>query len=145
MNEEHVELPASIRAPAYARWHTRQAAEKWNLAGLADTAELVASELVTNAVQASGGREDAVVKLWLTADQDSLVVAVWDSGDGLPVRRDAGPDDPCGRGLMIVERLAEHWGAAKTVGGKIVYCHITQKGRRDAQIRADRNARSDAR
>src|SRR5260221_567669 len=46
-------LAALPTAPACARGHVRAAAREWGLSDLADTAELVASELVTNAVQAS--------------------------------------------------------------------------------------------
>jgi anti-sigma regulatory factor (Ser/Thr protein kinase) len=128
VNENEVELTVSPHAPACARWYTRQAALKWNLPGLADTAELLCSELVTNAVQASDGAQGAVVKLWLVADSDSLTVAVWDSSDSLPVLQAPGPDDYSGRGLLIVDALSTHWGASQTFPGKVVYCHIREKG-----------------
>lgn len=124
MKTYHVELAVSPKTPAWARRHTRRAALRWNLPELADEGELCVSELVTNAVLASNGRADAVVRLWIVADDDSLVLAVHDNSDDLPVRRDAGPDDTGGRGLMIVNALASRWGAYRTVPGKLVYCVV---------------------
>jgi hypothetical protein len=63
------------------------------LAGLVETAELVASELATNAVQASQRpkvRADLaivpVVRLWLTSDGTSMVIHIWDASDDMPIR-----------------------------------------------------------
>ncbi len=124
MNEDHFELAVNPTAPASARWRTRMAALTWGLPNLADDAELLVSELVTNAVQASNGRADAVVRLWLVADDDSLVLAVWDDGDGLPARCEVGPFEPGGRGLLIVDALSSSWGAYATVPGKCVWCRL---------------------
>lgn len=51
--QTHLELAAYATAPACARGHARSVALEWGLTGLADAAELLASELVTNAFQAS--------------------------------------------------------------------------------------------
>jgi hypothetical protein len=51
--QTHLELAALPTAPGCARDHVRSLAHEWGLPGLADTAELLVSELVTNAVQAS--------------------------------------------------------------------------------------------
>src|SRR5258708_30384288 len=96
--------------------------------GLADDAELLVSELVTNAVQAFNGRVRAVVRLWLVADHDSLLLAVWDDGDGLPARCEVGPFDPGGRGLLIVDALSSSWGAYATVPGKVIWAQLRTSG-----------------
>jgi hypothetical protein len=127
VNEDHFELAVDLTAPACARWRIRLAALTWGLPGLADDAELLASELVTNAVRASDGRGQAVVQVWLVADHDSLVLAVWDGGDGLPARYDVGPFDPGGRGLTIVDTLSASWGAYATVPGKVVWAVVSAK------------------
>ncbi len=124
VNEDHFELAVNPAAPARARWRTRLAALTWGLPGLADDAELLVSELVTNAVQASDGRAGAVVRLRLVADHESLVLAVWDGGDGLPARCEVGPFEPGGRGLMIVDALSSSWGAYATVPGKCVWAQL---------------------
>jgi anti-sigma regulatory factor (Ser/Thr protein kinase) len=109
----------------------RAAARAWGLPDLADTAELVASELVTNAVQASQrltARADLaivpVIRISLVSDQTSIVIRVWDGNDEMPVRHDADPDEIRGRGLMIVDSLAKDWGAYREAGGKVVWAVI---------------------
>jgi two-component sensor histidine kinase len=82
---------------------------------VAETAELVVSELVTNGLKASVPTLDAKagrqVSLLLEANvRGSLVVQVWDGHPDPPVRREAGPDDESGRGLLIVDELCDNWG-----------------------------------
>ncbi len=102
------------------------------MAGLADTAELLASELVTNAVRACEhlrARADVpavpVTCVWLTSDGLSLMIHVWDPSDEMPVHRHSGFDDESGRGLMLVDHLAKDWGAYRKDGGKVVWAQIT--------------------
>jgi len=125
-------LAALPTAPACARGQVRAVTHEWGLPDLADTAELVASELVTNAVQASKRlrlRADLamvpVIRLWLVSDQISMVIRVWDGNDEMPVRRDADPDDIAGRGLMIIDSLAKDWGAYRKADGKVVWVMVS--------------------
>ena len=125
-------LAALPTAPACARGHVRAVASEWGLPDLADTAELVASELVTNAVHASERlrlRTDLaivpVIRLWLVSDQISMVIRVWDGNDEMPVRRDADPEDIGGRGLMIINSLAKDWGAYRKADGKVVWAMLS--------------------
>lgn len=108
----------------------------WGLMPLIDVTELLVSELSTNVVRAStspGGalRYDAEGKLpllWirLLSDRDRLLIEVWDTVPavlGAPVARHPEPDEESGRGLEIIETLAEEWGW-ETVpgwGGKKVW------------------------
>jgi anti-sigma regulatory factor (Ser/Thr protein kinase) len=128
-------LAALPTAPACARGHVRAVAHEWGVSNLADTAELVASELVTNAVQASERlrlRADLgivpVIRLWLVSDQISMVIRVWDGNDEMPARRDADPDDIGGRGLMIIDSLAKDWGAYRKADGKVVWVMLSPPG-----------------
>jgi hypothetical protein len=120
-------------APACARGHVRAVVHEWGLTGLADTAELLASELVTNSVQAyERARHSAdpaiapVIRLWLTSDQLSLAIHVWDTCDEMPVRHDASPDAIDGRGLLLVETLSKDWGAYREADGKVVWVLISR-------------------
>ena len=133
-----LELGALPTAPGVARGHVRSVAHEWGLGDLADTAELLVSELVTNAVQASERfrlRSDLatvpVVRLWITSDQISMVIHVWDGNPDMPVRADVtGPDDESGRGLMLVAALGKDWGAYREAeGGKVVWVMITSADR----------------
>jgi anti-sigma regulatory factor (Ser/Thr protein kinase) len=128
-------LAALPTAPACARGYVRAIAHEWGLPDLADTAELVASELVTNAIQASqrlrlraGLAIVPVIRLWLVSDEISMVIRVWDGNDEMPVRRDANADDLGGRGLMIIDSLAKEWGAYRKAGGKVVWVMLSPAG-----------------
>jgi anti-sigma regulatory factor (Ser/Thr protein kinase) len=123
-------LAALPTAPSVARGHVRTVAREWGLADLADTAELLVSELVTNAVQASAKLRTAgtpVIHLRVTSDRMSMVIHVWDASSGMPVRRvDADElDEEGGRGLLLVETLSKDWGAYRKADGKVVWCLIT--------------------
>ncbi|MGD0704234.1 MAG: ATP-binding protein [Trebonia sp.] len=124
-------LPASVRS---ARLHTKSTLHRWCLEGLADAAELLVSEIITNAVRAStplahqqsetGQAPPApVLRFWLTSDSRSVLIQVWDSDRHHPVRKDVGPHAEAGRGLLLIETLSTQWGwyAVDGQGGKIVW------------------------
>lgn len=74
--------------------------------GVVSTVELLTSEVVTNAILHARSGPQLAVEL-----QDNLVrVAVRDFSPELPVRRLGHPDDPSGRGVVIIEELASDWG-----------------------------------
>ncbi|WP_093798411.1 SpoIIE family protein phosphatase [Streptomyces sp. Wb2n-11] len=91
--------------------------ERWGLPELADTTRLLVSEVVTNAVRHAGGRP---VELRLVR-ADTLLCEVSDADHTLPVLREAGPEEECGRGLRLVSRLAHRWGASHSGAGKVVW------------------------
>lgn len=133
--QTHLELAALPTAVPCARGHVRAVTHEWGIAELTDTAELLASELVSNAVQASERlrpRADLtavpVVRIWVTSYQKSLVIGVWDASDEMPVRKEAGPGDDSGRGLMIIDALSADWGTYREADGKVVWCLISQEG-----------------
>jgi two-component sensor histidine kinase len=75
-------------------------------AGPLDALLLCVSELVTNAVE--HGEPPVVLRV---GDADSgILLEVLDSGGGSPEQQDPGPESPRGRGLLLVDRLASHWG-----------------------------------
>jgi anti-sigma regulatory factor (Ser/Thr protein kinase) len=122
--QTHLELAALPTAVSCARGHVRSVALEWGLPGLADTAELLVSELMTNAVRASQALPapgPPVVRLWLASDRARLVIHVWDGSDQAPVRQHAGPAAESGRGLMLVEHLAKDWGCYRKANGKVVW------------------------
>jgi anti-sigma regulatory factor (Ser/Thr protein kinase) len=130
-----LKLAAIPTAPSCARGHVRAVAHEWGLPDLADTAQLVTSELVTNAVQASvrlrnrpGPLIVPVVKIWLVSDRISIVIHVWDGSEEMPARQDGPPDQESGRGLMLVENLAKDWGAYRKAPGKVVWALISPAG-----------------
>ena len=117
-----------------ARLHTKHVLWEWRLEDLADTVELVVSELVTNAQRASaqttGSRFNgtwrpgtAPVRLWLYADAQRMLVQVWDGDDRMPEPQSVDLEAESGRGLLLVESLCAEWGAFRPEGtsGKAVW------------------------
>jgi anti-sigma regulatory factor (Ser/Thr protein kinase) len=126
-------LPGAVPS---ARLHTRAVLTSWGLAGVAESAELVVSELVTNAVAATvaaaTGGVPQPVRLRLSGRMDgqrvdAVQVEVWDAASALPrPGRDAPPDEPGGWGLVLVEAVAESWGSYPAAGGgKVVWALLT--------------------
>jgi anti-sigma regulatory factor (Ser/Thr protein kinase) len=87
--------------------------------GDADTVLLLVSELVTNAVRHAATPFEITVEV----DRDSVRVVVIDEDVDHPPRvRHPGPDDTNGRGLLIVDELAEGWGSDEVgTGTKAVW------------------------
>ena len=89
---------------------------EWGLDGLAETAGLLVSELVTSAVQAMVRQEDhAAVRLQLFGGKARVRIEVWDAGPRPPPPRHSGEDgipglkDEGGRGLFLVAALSGCW------------------------------------
>ncbi|MDT3397393.1 SpoIIE family protein phosphatase [Streptomyces sp. B1866] len=102
-----------------ARELTRTQLESWDLAALADTTELLVSELVTNALRYGEGE----IRLRLLLDR-TLVCEVWDGGLVQPRRRRARDTDEGGRGLQLVGLLSAGWGSRRTPRGKTVWFEL---------------------
>jgi len=105
-----LDLGAVLTAPRCARAWTREILWEWGAAELADTAELVASELVTNSLNACAGLDQAGIRLVLTLDKGELAILVRDNHPGVPLAVQPGADDESGRGLLIVEHLSDRCG-----------------------------------
>jgi anti-sigma regulatory factor (Ser/Thr protein kinase) len=121
-----LELGALSGAVPCARLHVREMLWEWRLTGLTDDAELIVSELVTNAVQISRA-EAAPVRLWLLSDGVCVLIVVWDASLLPPVRMASGETDESGRGLLLVETLSARWAwyfPPGPHGGKVVWSLI---------------------
>ena len=114
---------------------TRVILDEWNLASLADSAELIVSELVTNSVQATADKDGQpryseaglpVVHLRFASDHVRVLAEVWDSVPRVPAPRRTGADEEGGRGLALVEALSERWGWSTVPGwpGKVVWAEL---------------------
>jgi anti-sigma regulatory factor (Ser/Thr protein kinase) len=132
-------LPAMATTPGFARGHVRAALIAWNMRDFAEVAELVVSELVTNAVRASEQRgqsisgEDGqtpVIRVCLLADGIRLRIEISDRAPGLPFLREASIDSERGRGLALVDSMtAGRWGwcpASHAQVTKYVWAEIRQ-------------------
>jgi anti-sigma regulatory factor (Ser/Thr protein kinase) len=133
-------IAALPTATACARLHAGSIAREWGLGELADIIELVVSELVTNAVQASVDHDGrprytdehglACIHLRLSTDGAAQLVEVWDENLGLPAPTQPGRDDESGRGLMLIDALAERWGwdLSPSGRGKVVWALVITRG-----------------
>lgn len=109
---ETFDLAARTTSAAEARHRTIAWLTRHAVAGqAAETAVLIVSELVANAVVHSGSR---AVRCALQLDGGLLRVEVTDQGTGQtpPAVRHAGADELSGRGLLLVSTVSEAWGAS---------------------------------
>ena len=120
MERVEAELASNPSATAAARALLREALETWELDGFGEVTELLTSELVTNAVRHAG----STVTLRAFRQGSRIRVEVDDTSIATPVRRNPAPAEPGGRGVMIVESLADDWGADVRENGKTVWFEI---------------------
>lgn len=113
--------PGDPEAPATARHLIRAAVAAWGAWERSDEIELAADELMTNALVHTDGGADVGVRL--TAE-GRIRVEVEDSSSALPRRREAGDWAVSGRGLLLVDQLADAWGVEPRGGGKCVWCEF---------------------
>jgi GAF domain-containing protein len=109
-------LEPRASTPGRARRLIRSTLAGWGLSDHSDLAELLATELVTNAVR----HATRPIELRLLRT-DALLCEVSDDDHHLPVLRYAQDDDEGGRGLQLVSRLARRWGSSRTTTGKVVW------------------------
>jgi serine/threonine-protein kinase RsbW len=114
-----------------ARCLVRTVLEYRGLGDYAPDAEIIASELVTNAIQhASGaGPADKIgVTLTRVRERHAIGIEVMDSSPVPPVKRDTTTGSESGRGLQIVEALSADWGWSHGQIGKAVYAILVMEG-----------------
>ncbi|WP_037771942.1 SpoIIE family protein phosphatase [Streptomyces sclerotialus] len=110
-------LPIAAREVSRARRLVRDQLARWGLESAADTAEILVSEVVTNAVRHAHS-EHVVLRLVRT---DALLCEVSDDDHSLPQLLSVRDEDEYGRGLRVVSRLAREWGTSRTATGKTVW------------------------
>ena len=133
-----LELAALPGAVPCARLHTRQLLWEWRLVVLAETVELLVSEIATNAVNASASAASGqaggpragglpVLQLFLASDRRDVLVQIWDSSRETPLRQEMAMEAESGRGLLLVEHLSAQWGCylPEASAGKVVWAIVT--------------------
>lgn len=95
-------------------------------AQLADAAELIVSELVTNSViHARMGPYDSIDVDVALSDGRLRLTVVDDGGECVPHLVDPDPSRPGGKGLLVVERLSAAWGVERKRSGVTrVWCEL---------------------
>ena len=115
-----LELPGTPAAPSVARLFVRNLCQEWGAAAVCDVAELLSSELVTNAVL----HARSTVELEAAYDDASMLrIDVYDRSPGEVDQTPKPPSESAegGRGLAIVARLASRWGVDPLSQGKRVW------------------------
>ncbi|WP_405719466.1 SpoIIE family protein phosphatase [Streptomyces sp. NBC_00046] len=114
------DVPFDPAAVAGMRAAVAEKVDDWGLSELAFAAELLLSELITNAIRYGS----APVTVRLLYDR-TLTCEVTDSSSTSPHLRDAAAMDEGGRGLFLVAQLAERWGTRYTPQGKVIWAELS--------------------
>ncbi|MFJ9735717.1 SpoIIE family protein phosphatase [Streptomyces sp. NPDC101171] len=114
------DIPADPALVAPIRKQVLDQLDRWSLSEVAFTAELVVSELVTNAIR-YGARP---IRLRLIHDEATLIVEVSDASHTAPHLRRAKTFDEGGRGLLLVAQLTQRWGSRHTPEGKTIWAEL---------------------
>ena len=118
----HMTLPTTNHAVGQARQATRDALATWRLADLEETAVLLVSELVTNAVRHA--RDTFAIALELKTTETWLRIEVQDGDPRWPQPRTPAGFDESGFGFLLVDALARKWGVRDTATGKTVWADL---------------------
>ncbi|MCO5970356.1 ATP-binding protein [Actinoallomurus soli] len=113
-------LPSSPPSVARARHLTADQLAGWGFAEHRETAELLISELITNALQHGVGP----IRLNIRFLGGVLRFEVADAGPRYPRMRPVDDEDEGGRGLHLVESLSSRWGYARATIGKVVWFEL---------------------
>ncbi|MEV7541725.1 SpoIIE family protein phosphatase [Streptomyces sp. NPDC089915] len=110
-----------------ARYALRQALRDWGMAELADDVELAAGELLVNALLHTDGGAVLTMEV-LPEPVRRIRLWVKDRSSVWPRRRSPGEAATTGRGLLLVDALATHWGVESRGDGKAVWCEFDAGG-----------------
>ncbi len=133
---DRMTFAALLTAVGCARLFVKYTLQNWRVEHKhIETAELLASELVTNAVKSTGIIEPhpaytalnhlALVHVRLLLFDNSVVLEVWDADPNPPVMQEQALDAEGGRGLFLVATMIRRWNYYHPkFGGKVVWCEI---------------------
>jgi anti-sigma regulatory factor (Ser/Thr protein kinase) len=118
-------LPPSTGSVRRARHFIEECMGEATEADVLEVAVLLTSELVSNAVLHGGPfSASASVRLSVELLAGRLRVGVEDASQAMPVVGDGAPTSVEGRGLLLVESLADRWGCEPLAGGKVVWFEL---------------------
>ena len=124
LDEAHLRLAPQPLSVARARSAVRRLLERGGRADLVETAVLLVSELVTNALLHAGTHIDLTARL----GADGVRVEVGDGSPHLPSRRRYAATAGTGRGLMMLDSMAADWGVDRRYHGKVVWFELVGGG-----------------
>ena len=117
-----ITLPDHEHSARQARTFLSEAFCSVHHARVLDEAQLLVSELVTNAVRYGG----PPVLVRVDCDGSAgLQVSVSDGNPRPPVRKDVAPEAEGGRGVALVDIISDRWGVDQAASGKTVWFVIS--------------------
>ena len=123
-------LGPTVHAPRLARELVAEACHAWGLPDRAIAAEVIASELVTNAVRHAG----TSMELRVTLRDEQLRISVRDGVDQPARMQTPTESDDHGRGLLIVDAVASAWGNVTVGDGKVVWASLRVPPERNHEL-----------
>ena len=124
MDHDAVSLPADGRAAGMARSVVRNRLREWKLDELLDSAMLLTSEVVTNVIVHTASAPE----LELSREGAAVLVSVADGSPVPPHRRSHSATAATGRGLQMLQELANDWGWTPVRDGKAVWFLLVRGG-----------------
>ena len=118
-----VDLPPVARSIPAARHLVAETLGSWGAGHSEEDVALLVTELVANVVDHVGG--EASLTLELELSDGWLRIAVADGSSVRPVVRELDSDHPRGRGLRMIQAIADRWGAEDHNGGKRVWLEMS--------------------
>ena len=124
----HLQLtvPASGQPVRLARQVARGVLTAWGLGHVEETAVLLVSELITNAVRDATSTD--AITLELEVVQTCLRIEAYRRRPGLALPRTTGEFDESGFEFALVNSLANRWGVRETVTGKTAWAELDVRG-----------------
>jgi len=126
-------LPACGLPVRLARQVTREVLDAWQLSHVEETAVLLVSELVTNAVRHARCADEITLELQVV--QARLRIEAYRRRPGTVVPRTTGEFDRSGFEFALVDSLADTWGVRETVTGKTAWAELDVSGKPGPQAR----------
>ena len=120
MESVETQLPSSMNSPQLARAFLRSTLQTWKLDGFGEVSELLVTELVANVVTHVG----APMTLRVHRGPATMRVEIEDPSTQVPVVNHPDPSEEHGRGVLLVEELANAWGVDPRPDGKTVWFEI---------------------
>jgi PAS domain S-box-containing protein len=119
-----MQLAAEPAAASAGRGFVASALATWGCTEVMETARLLTSELVTNALRHANGP----LQLGLRRTASEIIIEVSDRGAERPVVRPEDPTSETGRGMLLVDALSDTWGTTLADSAKTVWCALRVSG-----------------
>jgi len=113
-------LDANSSSPQFARALVNAFVHQCRLDALLETTSLLVSELVTNSVLHAG----CGIRIEMVGNIDGIRVDVFDASTALPIMGPQGTLAESGRGLRMVDSLANNWGSEELTDGKVIWFEL---------------------